>query len=139
MKIDDWSNWSKSDILSLLRWRTFLNYKLVLQWNNFLKKQNKQKTHVDIPRRQVHPVPCNLNSDKSFLTLSNLNHIYLAAGPLWYHASIGIWTWVHQSVSDWIWNMANWTTRPPRPVIWLPLLMEFLFNIWVLRQKVLNL
>ena len=34
---DDWSNWSKSNIITLLRQRTFLNCKLVLQWNNFLK------------------------------------------------------------------------------------------------------
>ena len=34
-----WSNWSKSNILTLLRWQTFLNSKLVRQWNNFLKKK----------------------------------------------------------------------------------------------------
>ena len=39
MKIDNWSNWSKSNILTLLRQQTFLNCKLVLQWNNFLKKK----------------------------------------------------------------------------------------------------
>ena len=38
MKIDDWSNWSKSNILTLLRQRIFLNCKLALQWNNFLIK-----------------------------------------------------------------------------------------------------
>ena len=38
---DDWSNWSKSNIKTLLRQRTFLNCKLVLQWNNFLKNNKK--------------------------------------------------------------------------------------------------
>ena len=47
---DDRSNWSKSNIIALLRRRTFLKCKLVLQWNNFLNKQKKKKKVHYLPQ-----------------------------------------------------------------------------------------